>query len=174
MTLSVLADRRYFMSIEVIGGYMDETDWEPGWDVRNVVAGIDGSDQSRHAARVSADLARKNGAVLHLVTIVRPPEGWWGIVGSPPTPSALSKSLAEAQREILDSVVRDVDLDGIEVIQVEDVGDPARMLLEYGHAVKADVMVIGRRGAGLIERIMLGSVANRIVHDAKCPVLLVP
>lgn len=146
----------------------------PIWDVHNVVAGIDGSDQSRHAACVSADIARRNGATLHLVTIVRPPEGWWGIVGSPPTPSALSKSLTDAQREILDSVMSDLDLTDIEVIQVEDVGDPARMLLDYAQKVDADVMVIGRRGAGLIERIMLGSVANRVVHDAECPVLLVP
>ena len=146
----------------------------PDWDVQNVVVGVDGSDQSRHAARVGADIARKNDAVLHLVTIVRPPEGWWGIVGSPPTPSALSRSLSEAQGEILDSVIGDLDLSDIEVVQIEDVGDPARMLLEYAHQVDADVMVIGRRGAGLIERIMLGSVANRIVHDSGCPVLLVP
>jgi len=147
---------------------------EPVWDLQNVVVGVDGSEQSRHAATVSADLARKNGATLHLVTIVRPPEGWWGIVGSPPTPSALSASLTDAQREILDSVVGEMDLTGIEVIQVEDVGDPARMLLDYARSVDADVMVIGRRGAGLIERLMLGSVANRVVHDAECPVLLVP
>jgi nucleotide-binding universal stress UspA family protein len=147
---------------------------QPVWDVNNVVAGIDGSEQSRHAATVSADIARRNGATLHLVTIVRPPEGWWGIVGSPPTPSALSKSLTDAQREILDSVVAALDLTDLEVIQVEDVGDPARMLLDYANKVDADVMVIGRRGAGLIERIMLGSVANRVAHDAQCPVLLVP
>lgn len=147
---------------------------EPVWEIANIVAGVDGSDQSRHAARISADIAKKNGATLHLVTIVRPPEGWWGIVGSPPTPSALSRSLTEAQREILDSVVAELDLTGIEVIQVEDVGDPARSLLEYATRVDADLMVIGRRGAGLIERIMLGSVANRIVHDADYPVLLVP
>lgn len=147
---------------------------EPVWDVRNVVTGVDGSEQSCHAASVSADIARHNQAVLHLVTIVRPPEGWWGIVGSPPTPSALSKSLSEAQKEILDSVVESIDLTDIEVIQVEDVGDPARMLLDYANRVEADVMVIGRRGAGVLERIMLGSVANRVVHDAECPVLLVP
>lgn len=147
---------------------------EPVWDLHNVVVGIDGSEQSCHAATVSADLARRNGAVLHLVTIVRPPEGWWGIVGSPPTPSALSKSLTDAQREILDSVAAGIDLSDIEVVQVEDVGDPARMLLDYAERVDADVMVIGRRGAGLIERIMLGSVANRVVHSADCPVLLVP
>lgn len=147
---------------------------EPVWDVVNVVVGVDGSEQSCHAAAIGADIARKNNAVLHLVTIVRPPEGWWGIVGSPPTPSALSKSLTDAQREILDSVVASIDLTGLEVIQVEDVGDPARMLLDYADRVDADVMVIGRRGAGLIERIMLGSVANRVVHDTQCPVVMVP
>lgn len=147
---------------------------EPVWDLHNVVVGVDGSEQSGHAAAVSAGLARRNGAALHLVTIVRPPEGWWGIVGSPPTPAALSKSLTDAQREILDAVVASIDLSEIEVIQVEDVGDPARMLLEYAHRVSADVVVIGRRGAGVIERLMLGSVANRVVHDAECPVLLVP
>ena len=147
---------------------------EPVWDLHNVVVGVDGSDQSRHAATVSADLARRNGATLHLVTIVRPPEGWWGIVGSPPTPSALSKSLTDAQHEILDSIVASINLSDIEVIQVEDVGDPARMLLDYAARVDADVIVVGRRGAGVIERLMLGSVANRVVHDAECPVLLVP
>lgn len=147
---------------------------EPVWDVHNVVVGVDGSEQSRHAATISADLARRNGATLHLVTIVRPPEGWWGIVGSPPTPSALAKSLSDAEREILDSIVAGVDLTGIEVVQVEDVGDPARMLLDYAEQVDADVLVVGRRGAGLIERIMLGSVANHVVHDAECPVMLVP
>jgi nucleotide-binding universal stress UspA family protein len=147
---------------------------EPVWDLHNIVVGIDGSEQSCHAAAISSDIARRSGATLHFVTIVRPPEGWWGIVGSPPTPSALSKSLTEAQREILDSVVAAIDLTDIEVVQVEDVGDPARMLLDYADKVDADLMIIGRRGAGLIERIMLGSVANRVMHDAECPVMLVP
>jgi nucleotide-binding universal stress UspA family protein len=48
------------------------------------------------------------------------------------------------------------------------------MLLDYADKVDADLMIIGRRGAGLIERIMLGSVANRVMHDAECPVMLVP
>lgn len=147
---------------------------QPKWDLHNVVVGIDGSDQSAHAAMVSAELAKRTGATLHFVTVVRPPEGWWGIVGSPPTPTALSRSLSEAQREILDRVLGGLDLTGIEVIQVEDVGDPARKLLDYVDKVDADLMIIGRRGAGVLERLMLGSVANRIVHDAPCLVMLVP
>ena len=144
------------------------------WNARTIVVGVDGSSQSRHAAALAATLARASEAKLHLMTVVRPPEGWWGIVGSPPTPTALSKTLTDAQREILDAVVSQIDLDGVEYETIEDIGDPARMLLEYATRVDADVMVIGRRGAGLLERIMLGSVANRVVHDAECPVLLVP
>jgi nucleotide-binding universal stress UspA family protein len=147
---------------------------QPKWDLHNVIVGIDGSEQSTHAAMVSADLAKRTGATLHFVTVVRPPEGWWGIVGSPPTPTALSKSLSDAQREILDRVVSGLDLSDLEVIQVEDVGDPARKLLDYADSVDADLIVIGRRGAGVLERIMLGSVANRVVHDAPCLVMLVP
>lgn len=146
----------------------------PAWDPRTIVVGVDGSDQSRHAARLAVSLARSSGAMLHLMTVVRPPEGWWGIVGSPPTSGALSRTLAEARLEILESVIADVDLTGVEYETVEDIGDPARMLSEYASAVDADLLIVGKRGAGVIERMVLGSVANRVVHDSPCPVLVVP
>ena len=149
---------------------MDVTAWNP----QTVVVGIDGSTQSRHAAAMAASIARKTGATLHLITVVRPPEGWWGIVGSPPTPTALSKTLTDAQREILDSILSEVDLEGVAYETIEDIGDPARVLIEYCDTVDADLLVVGRRGAGLIERIVLGSVANRVAHDAPCPVMLIP
>jgi nucleotide-binding universal stress UspA family protein len=149
---------------------MDPTGWNP----RTVVVGIDGSTQSRHAASMAAALCRAQSAKLHLVTVVRPPEGWWGIVGSPPTPTALSKTLTDAQREILDTAIQDTDLEGVKYETVEEVGDPARMLIEYCESVNADLLVVGKRGAGLLERIVLGSVANRVANDAPCPVLLVP
>ena len=146
----------------------------PAWHPNIVVVGIDGSDHSRHAASVAASLAKKNDSHLHLMTVVRPPEGWWGIVGSPPTPSALSKTLTDAQREILDSVLRDVDLGGVTYETIEEIGDPARMLVEHCSEVDADLLIVGSRGAGFLERLVLGSVANRVAQDAPCPVLLVP
>ncbi|MGD2051166.1 MAG: universal stress protein [Acidimicrobiia bacterium] len=144
------------------------------WNPKVIVIGVDGSEHSRHAARVAVAIARQNDAVVHLVTVVRPPEGWWGIVGSPPTPTALSRSLADAQREILDLVLSDLDLSGVEHVTVEEVGDPGRTLIQHAEEADADLLVLGTRGAGLIERIMLGSVASRVSQDAPCPVLLVP
>lgn len=144
------------------------------WEPQLIVVGVDGSEQSNHAAALAASMARSTGATLHLMTVVRPPEGWWGIVGSPPTPTALGQSLSDAQKLILDTVVDTVDLEGVAYETVEEIGDPARMLLGYCEENDADLLIVGRRGANLIERLVLGSVANRVVHDAPCPVMLVP
>jgi nucleotide-binding universal stress UspA family protein len=149
---------------------MDQKTWSPS----TIVVGVDGSEQSKHAARVAASIARATGADIHLMTVVRPPEGWWGIVASPPTSTALGETLMNARQEILDKTIAEVDFSEIEYQVVEDIGDPARMLVDYAEKIEADLLIIGKRGAGFIERMVVGSVANRVVHDAPIPVLVVP
>ncbi len=144
------------------------------WEPKVVVVGIDGSEQSIHAARTAADLARKNGSKLFVVTVVRPPEGWWGIVGSPPPADVLTASMSEAQRGILDGTVGEMDLGGIEWEAAEEIGEPATALADVCRDKEADLLVVGRRGAGLVERLVMGSVADRVAHYAPCPVLIVP
>lgn len=144
------------------------------WKPKTVVAGVDGSEQSVRAATVAADLCRCHGARLHVVTVVRPPEGWWGIVGSPPPADALSSSMSHAQRTILDDAIEGIDLSGLEWDATEEIGEPASALADVCRDKEADVLVVGRRGAGLVERLVIGSVADRLAHYAPCPVLIVP
>lgn len=144
--------------------------WNPGV----IVVGVDGSDESVDAVRVAVDLARARSAKLHIITVVRPPEGWWGIVGSPPTAEALGDSLSQAQRDILDHVLRSVDLAGLDYETAEEIGDPSAQLITACDRVGADLLVVGRRGAGLFRRMVVGSVANHVVQEASCPVLVVP
>ncbi len=144
------------------------------WDMHTVVVGVDGSEGSTHAAERGVAIARKWGARLLLVTVVRTPEGWWGIGGAPPTPEALSVALIEGQKQILDEVESHLDLDGVDYEMIQELGDPASRLIVVCEEKAADLLVIGRRGAGLVERVVLGSVADRLCHHAPCPVLLVP
>ena len=67
-----------------------------------------------------------------------------------------------------------LDLDGIDYQTVEELGDPVSRLIAVCEINEADVLVVGRRGAGLAERVILGSVADRLCHLASCPVLVVP
>jgi len=144
------------------------------WSPNVIVAATDGSDQSLRAANAAAALARTNDAHLFIVTVVRPPEGWWGIVGAPPPAESLGNALADAQRVVLEKTVGAVDLEGVDYETVEEVGDPANQLAAFAESKNADLLVIGQRGAGLVERIMVGSVADRLVHIARTPVLVVP
>lgn len=144
------------------------------WQVNTVVAGVDGSDGSRRAAEHAAAIARHWKAKLLLVTVVRTPEGWWGIGGAPPSPEALSAALIEGQQKILSEIEEHLDLEGVEHETIEELGDPVSRLVDVCEQNDADLLVIGRRGAGLAERIILGSVADRLCHLATCPVLVIP
>ena len=144
------------------------------WSPNVIVSATDGSEQSLRAANAAAALARTNDAHLFIVTVVRPPEGWWGIVGAPPPAESLGNALADAQRVVLEKTVDAVDLAGVRFETVEEVGDPANQLAAFAEAKEADLLVIGQRGAGLVERIMVGSVADRLVHISSVPVLVVP
>ncbi len=144
------------------------------WDLQSIVVAVDGSDQSIRAAQRGVDLARLSGARVTVVTVVRTPEGWWGIDGEPPTPEALAAALTEGQRRVLARVMEQLDTEGVEVETDEELGDPASMIIAVCEDRDADLLVVGRRGAGLVERLIIGSVADRLAHDAPCPVMIVP
>jgi nucleotide-binding universal stress UspA family protein len=140
---------------------------------KRVVAAVDGSEQSIRAAQSAIDLARLAQGSVSLITVVRPPEGWWGLEGAPPSPEALARAVAAGQQEILDTVLSALDTDGVTVETTEELGDPTAAIVAHCQAVSADLLVIGRRGAGVFERVILGSVADRLAHHAPCPVLIV-
>ncbi|HSJ83394.1 MAG TPA: universal stress protein [Acidimicrobiia bacterium] len=144
------------------------------WNPSSIVVGIDGSDGSNRAAEIATEIARSIGAKLLLVTVIRPPEGWWGIGGAPPTPEALSTALVEGQQQVLHETEESLPLDGVDHETVAELGDPTSRLIAVAEERDAGLIVIGKRGAGLAERVMLGSVADRLCHHSPVPVMVVP
>jgi nucleotide-binding universal stress UspA family protein len=143
------------------------------WQPKRVVAAIDGSEQSIRAAQHAIDIARMVQGTVSLITVVRPPEGWWGLEGAPPSPEALARAVSAGQQDVLDRVMGAIDTEGVSVESAQELGDPTAAILAHCEAVEADLLVIGRRGAGVMERVILGSVADRLAHHAVCPVLIV-
>ncbi|HEY5650961.1 MAG TPA: universal stress protein [Acidimicrobiia bacterium] len=132
---------------------------------------VDGSAESKRAARMAAEMAKLAGAELQLVTVVRPPEGWWGIEGSPPTPEAMSSAIASARSELLSPIQKSLDIEAEAVLEV---GEPGGAIINFCTENEIDMLFVGRRGAGVVERVMMGSVADRLAHNAPCPVVIVP
>lgn len=144
------------------------------WQVSTIVVGVDGSEGSARAASHAAAIARHWNAKLLMVAVVRTPEGWWGIGGAPPSPEALSAALIEGQQKILADMEDSLNLAGVDYETIEELGDPVGRLISVCEANDADLVIVGRRGAGLAERVILGSVADRLCHLSPCPVQVVP
>jgi nucleotide-binding universal stress UspA family protein len=144
------------------------------WNPKAIVVGVDGSETSTRAAVIATEIARSRQAKLLLVTVIRPPEGWWGIGGAPPTPEALSAALVEGQQQVIRETEEQLPLEGMDYETVEELGDPTSRLIAVAEEREAGLIVIGKRGAGLAERVMLGSVADRLCHHSPVPVMVVP
>lgn len=53
------------------------------------------------------------------------------------------------------------------------IGTPAEAIVQYANEQAADYIVMGRQGQGGLQSLLLGSVVNKVLHLANCPVLLV-
>ena len=53
------------------------------------------------------------------------------------------------------------------------IGTPAEAIVQYAHDQDVDQIVMGRQGQGGLQALLLGSVVNKVLHLASCPVILV-
>jgi nucleotide-binding universal stress UspA family protein len=68
----------------------------------------------------------------------------------------------------------DHHLDPARVTTAVAVGAPAAEIVRYAREHAADLIVLGSHGHGAFRRFMLGSVAERVIRQAGCPVMVVP
>lgn len=121
--------------------------------VREILFATDFSASAEAAGRVARDYARQFGARLHLLHVV------WG--GTDPAMPPVLRKLAE-------------ELGGASpVVTVVESGSPAAQIVRYAGRHGIDLIVVGTHGRTGLTRALLGSVAERVVRTAPCPVLTV-
>jgi nucleotide-binding universal stress UspA family protein len=135
---------------------------------RAVVVGYDGSEFARGALENARDRARETGALLVAAYAFDAPPDW---LGRPYYQRALDDRQARG-RELLAELVERLGSDGgVETDLVA--GPPAEALIRAAQAHDAEEIVVGSRGLGAI-RAAIGSVSYALLHDADCPVVIVP
>jgi nucleotide-binding universal stress UspA family protein len=136
-----------------------------------VAVGTDGSAPASEAVSAAAELARRYGARVVLLSAFTD-RGWApGAHGGRDDPElqwALSPSARV--REVLARTEQDLRSEGLECSTLVDEGDPGEVLVRLADRCGADVLVIGNKG---MRRRVLGSVPNTVTHRAPCSVLVV-
>lgn len=143
---------------------------------RTIVAAIDFSETSDDALRVACELATSHGSELHLLHVIPDArQQAWSVEAPGLDFSALQQeSLADAER-MLAARTLPVPTQASAVIRKVLTGLPAaHEIAQYAATHGADLIVVGTHGYGPVRRLVLGSVADRVIRLAPCPVLTVP
>jgi nucleotide-binding universal stress UspA family protein len=146
-------------------------------ELRRILCPVDFSDASRHALDHALVIARWYGSditALHVSTPVFLPQ--------PPILFAeFPKTVlpTEADRQELEAQLRDwlapARAAGLRTDVVFEEGrNPAAHILERAGSLPADLIVLGTHGRGGFERLLIGSVAEKVLRKASCPVMTVP
>lgn len=139
--------------------------------IKRILVPTDFSPTSDLAMDYAADLARKLGAAIQLLHVVDEPsfaavypDGYFVDL-----PALRVQAMDEAQKRFAALAGR-VDLDVTTDVQF---GRPAVVIADQALARGTDLIVMGTHGRGGVAHLLLGSVAERVVRTAPCPVLTV-
>lgn len=143
--------------------------------VNTILVPTDFSETAGAALETAASLAEQFGArlvILHAYHAEIP------MVASVETPYALPPGFykelaAEAQRRVDELARKTNDAKGIPTSAVAVEKPPATAIVEQAQELSADMIVMGTHGHTGIKHLLLGSVAERVVRTAHCPVLTV-
>ena len=136
---------------------------------RTIVVGYDGSTSARAAVEHAA---RRLGEHDHLVIVQAYAEPH-DYVGEPYYQRLMDDTTARVQGS-LEALERDCPaLSGVHYETDPVAGDPADTILTVARVRHADEIVVGSRGLGRFSTMALGSVAQKVIHGATCPVLVV-
>ena len=137
---------------------------------KSIVWANDGSESAERALPLVRELAKQDGATVKIVHVVERVEGFGG--------TGPDRRVDEGDvQEHLKAVAAGLSEQGVSA-SVEIRGDvgtrPAHELASIAKEIGADLIVAGTRGHTALGDLFVGSVTNRLLHIAPCPVLVVP
>jgi nucleotide-binding universal stress UspA family protein len=143
-------------------------------DWKRICCPIDFSDASRAAMEVAADLARRHGAELVLLHAY-PIPGYTFPDGSVMASPKMMQELAEQAQRHLEEWRADAEriVQAPRVSVEKAIGEPASEIVSYATDSGVDLLVLGTHGRTGLEHALMGSIAERVVRRAHCPVLTV-
>ncbi|HLV81130.1 MAG TPA: universal stress protein [Chthonomonadaceae bacterium] len=137
---------------------------------RKILLATDGSDGAGKAAQMAAALAGKFDAALVALSVFHPQAVYPGVSKEDLEPEVYAErvrvKVAERTAEALSK------LDARYTFR-QETGHPAEKIVQIAAEEDFDLIVLGRRGLGGFQAMLLGSVSDRVAHHAPCPVLVV-
>ncbi len=137
-----------------------------------ILVPMDFSEDSEAALAAAIELARDVGARLHLLHSFEYPS----YIGTPwgySFPAGVFSDVRNRASELLAERQEKVKAEGVPVSFQACEGPPSEVIVEIAKTLPADLIVMGTRGLTGVKHVLLGSVAERTLRHAPCPVMTV-
>lgn len=144
---------------------------------KSIVVGTDGSATADKAVDAAIELAKANGATLHIVTAFQPET--LRRIEREVTSEAAAAAMEWAvnARDTIDARAAEAadtaKQAGVDTHSHTCEDHPAAALIDLAEEVHADLIVVGNKGMTGAKRYVLSSVPNKVSHNAPCSVLIV-
>lgn len=140
-----------------------------------IVVAVDFSETSDEAWHAACQLTEALGSHLHLFHASPDPlQQAWTVEAIAVDFEAIGETWRTQAERRLAALTPDPPLPADRFTRAVRIGVPHRAIVDYAVEHKADLIVIGTHGYGPVKHLLLGSVAERVVREAPCPVVTVP
>jgi nucleotide-binding universal stress UspA family protein len=144
--------------------------------IRKIFACSDGSEQALQAAQTAAEMAKRFDAELLLVIVFDPAPllsiGAFtsgAVIGT----QTVMRHAEEAMQAVEARTKPVFEAAGMSYRALREIGQPIATIVRIAEREQADLIVLGSRGLGGFQKLLLGSVSDGVAHHAHCPVLIV-
>lgn len=139
---------------------------------KKILVATDASEYSRRALKTALKIAQQYDAEVELLFVTYIREAYWGynVAYGILVPQ---EQIDEAGELALDATLEGAEVGGVSIKRKKVQGYPATMILEEVDKEGVDLVVMGSHGYGPITGSLLGSVSQRVLQYAECPVLIV-
>lgn len=139
---------------------------------KKILVPTDASEYSRRAFKTALEFAQHFQAEIIVIHVTYTPQAYWGYTVSYGISITL-EDLTRYGQVAIDTTLAGFSTEGVRLSTVLEAGHPVSKILDQIHKEKIDLVVMGSHGYGPITGSVLGSVSQRILQKAPCPVLLV-
>jgi nucleotide-binding universal stress UspA family protein len=141
--------------------------------IKQILVATDFSEPAGVALTYGRDLARAFGADVHVLHVIEDLPAFYG----PDIGFALAgvdQNITEAVQRELESMIAPYHDDAVTLVPVVTrASNVAVAINDYATTHAIDLVIVGTHGRGAVSRLLMGSVAERVVRSAPCPVLTV-
>ncbi len=142
--------------------------------LKSILVGTDFSLCAARAFEIAVSLAASQGAKIHILHVLVEPIQAFDVAGALPYLDVTTqKEWEEATRKRLASAVASAEKRGVTATSEAVWGRPSDSIVETARRMKASLIVLGTHGRGAIEKLLIGSTAERVLRLSPVPVLTV-